>query len=66
MRMLVLPQFDGPQMIAHIVLGSISPCLCFSALPPIIRDFASQFVMCIVSGTNFMLTLKIVRSRMTI
>ena len=68
MRTLILPQFDGPQMIACIVLGSISPCLRFSALPPIIRDFASQFVMRIVSGcsTNFMLTLQVVRSRRTI
>jgi len=49
MRMLVL-QFDGLQMIADIVLGSILPCLRFSALPPIIRDFALQFVTCIVSG----------------
>jgi len=30
-----------PQMIAGIVLGNISPCLGFSALPPIIRDFVS-------------------------
>jgi len=46
-------------MIARIVLGSISPCLRFSALPPIIRDFASQFVTCTVSGysTNFMFAL---------
>ena len=58
MRTLVLPQFDGPQMIARIVLGSISPCLRFSALPPIICDFTSQFVTRIISGcsTNFMLT----------
>jgi len=45
-------------MIARIVLGSISPCLRFSALPPIIRDFVSQFVTCIFSSTNFMLALK--------
>jgi len=31
-------------MIARIVLGSISPCLHFSALPPINRDSTSQFV----------------------
>ena len=68
MRTLILPQLDGPQMITRIVLGSISPCLRFSALPSIIRDFASQFVTHIVSGcnTNFMLTLKAVRSQMTI
>ena len=55
-------QFDGPQMIACIV-GSISPCLRFSALLSIIRDFAAQFVTRIVSGcsTNFMLTLKAMR-----
>jgi len=42
-------------MIARIVLGSISPCLRFSAFLSIIRDFASQFVTCIVSdcSTNF-------------
>ena len=52
-------QFHVPQMIVRIVLGSISPCLLFSALPPIIRDFESQFVTCIVNGCrmNFMLTL---------
>ena len=61
MRTLVLPQFDGPQMIARIVLGSISPCLRFSTLPPIICDFASQFVTRIDNGcgTNFMLTLRL-------
>jgi len=53
-----LLQFDGPQMIARIVLGSISPCLRFSALPPIIHDFASQFVTCIVSGCSTNFTLK--------
>jgi len=61
MRTLILSQFDRPQMIARIVLGSISPCLRFSALPPIIRDFVSQFISSrIVSGcsTNFMLTLR--------
>jgi len=31
MRTLILPQLDGPQMITRIVLGSISPCLRFSA-----------------------------------
>jgi len=34
MRTFVLPQFEGPQTIARIVLGSVAPCLRFSTLPP--------------------------------
>ena len=55
-------------MIVRIALGSISPCLRFSALSLIIRNFASQFMTRIINGysTNFMLALKAVHSRMTI
>jgi len=60
-RMLILSQFDESQIIARIVLGSISPCLRFSMPFLIIREFALQFVTHIVSGcrTNFMLTLRV-------
>jgi len=50
MRTLVLPQFEGPQMIARMVLGSIAPCLRFSALSPIFRNLSSQFITRIVNG----------------
>jgi len=50
MRTLVLPQFEGPQTIARMVLGSIAPCLRFSALSPIFRNLSSQFITRIVNG----------------
>jgi len=52
MKALVLPQFEGPQTIARIVFGSIAPCLCFSALSPIVRNLSSQFITRIVNGCN--------------
>jgi len=59
---LVLPQFEGPQMIARIVVGSIELCLRFSALFPINHNLSYnyvQFVMRIVNGyrTNFIFKL---------
>ena len=46
MRTLVLPQLDGSQMIARIILGRIHFVLAFprGLRPPIICDFASQIV----------------------
>jgi len=63
MKTLILSQFDGSQMIAHIMLDSISPCS--RCLPSQFRNFASQFVTRIVNGcrTNFILALKATRSR---
>jgi len=57
MRALVLPQFEGLQMIACMVLGSIAPCLRFSALFPIVRNLSSKFITRIINGcrTNFLL-----------
>jgi hypothetical protein len=50
-------------MIARIVVGSIVPCLRFSALPPIDRNLSSQFVTRIVNvcRTNLIFTLPIER-----
>jgi len=50
MRTLVLPQFEGPQTIARLILGSIAPCLRFSALSSIFRNLSSQFITRIVNG----------------
>jgi len=50
MRTLVLLQFDGPQTIAGMILGSIAPCLRFSELLPIVRNLSSQFITRIVNG----------------
>jgi len=49
-RTLVLLQFEGPQMIARMVLGSIAPCLRFSTSFPIVRNLLSQFITRIVNG----------------
>jgi len=50
MKTLVLPQFEGPQTIARMVLGSIASCLRFSALSPIVCNLSSQFITRIVNG----------------
>jgi len=49
MRTLVLPQFEGLQTIARMVLGSIAPCLRFSALSLIVHNLSSQFITRIIN-----------------